>query len=213
MDTYRNQPTEGPRRGQGMPVWPAAALALLLVAAGAGWLWQRSRAIEAPSAGAPAAAQEPEASEVSSTAAPLSSPGPLPELDASDAFLRALAAGLSRHPEWARWLAHDELVRRGVAAVDAVARGEIPRSQAGFVSPGTTFAPDGGAGSVTLGATSYARFEGLSRVLASLDAAGLATILEELRPLTERAYRDLGYPRAQVRGDPAPSGRGDPGDA
>ena len=46
---------------------------------------------------------------------------PLPELDASDEFVRKLVEALSANPGWAKWLATEGLVRRFVVVVDNVA--------------------------------------------------------------------------------------------
>ena len=49
--------------------------------------------------------------------------GPVPQLEASDDFVRALVRQLSQKPEWAEWLASGNLIRSFVVAVDKVAVG------------------------------------------------------------------------------------------
>src|SRR5215468_3186406 len=79
----------------------------------------------APERAAPAAPAAP-----SEPAAPTAgTEESLPPLAESDAFVRARAAGASARPEFAAWLAGEGLVTRFVAAVDAVANGETPRSE------------------------------------------------------------------------------------
>src|SRR5262245_40914703 len=58
---------------------------------------------------------------VAPTASPTVSRTPLPELDASDAFVRKLVQALSANPAWATWLATEGLVRRFVVVIDNVA--------------------------------------------------------------------------------------------
>ena len=52
--------------------------------------------------------------------------GPVPPLDASDDFVRALIRQLSQKPEWATWLASGNLIRSFVVSIDKIAVGSSP---------------------------------------------------------------------------------------
>lgn len=192
---YDFDPPGGPRRLQGMPWWPAALVILLLVLVAGWFFWFRSRdqplpLAEVSESGAPAPTSEPE---------PVpEAPGDwdLPSLAESDDFLRDVATRLSSHSEWLAWIATDDLVRRFVAAVDEVARGEVPNSQADFLIPKRGFSPASSGGYLYLGADSQRRFTRLTAVVSGLDAQGAADLYSRLRPLVQDAYRELGYPNA-----------------
>ncbi len=131
---------------------------------------------------------------------PAASQGPsLPELDASDAFVRSAAKSLANHPELARWLLTDDLVRRFAAAVDNVAEGRSPRPHLRFLAPAGPFLVLGdeeGNDPVLLDAGSYRRYDALASVVESLDAKDCARLFASLTPLLQRAYIELGYPDA-----------------
>lgn len=177
-----------------------AVLALVgLLAAGA-WLWLRSSNGSSGSAGSPAAGDR-----AAAAGAAADSALDLPELGASDEFLRRVAAGLSSRPGWVAWLATDELVRRFVRSVASVAAGSSPRDQLGFVAPEGSFRTrdaesGGGDGAATadertvIDPASYRRYDGATAIFASLDTQGTARLYRQLLPLFEEAYRELGFP-------------------
>lgn len=200
LESYRPASSQGPRRGQGVPRWPIAVVIAVLVVL-AGWLIFRGGADEDPvealgteKPAAPAAAA-PDLEQA--TAAPEEA---LPDLDASDEFLRALARTLTSHPDWAAWLTNEDLVRRFAAATVAISQGEIPRAHVGFVARTTGFAPNEGPGGPTLGQRSFQRFDKLMAVVGGLDAKGCAEVYRRIEPLAEVAYRDLGYPNQSFEG-------------
>lgn len=124
----------------------------------------------------------------------------LPELTASDAFIRDLTSALSSRPELAKWLATDDLIRRFVAAVDNVAEGVSPRPHLLVMAPEGDFeVVDLGGGRVVIDPRSYNRYNMLAAVIGSLDAQGSARLLENLEPLFDEAYRELGYPGGSFR--------------
>lgn len=118
----------------------------------------------------------------------------LPTLGASDDWLRRVVAEVSTHPELARWLVNDDLVRRFTAAVDNVARGESPRSHLGFLDPGDGFAVVERGGDVYPDPQSSERYNRVAEVFDSLDAEGVAELYRQLKPLLEEGDADLGYP-------------------
>ena len=127
--------TESPNSGDSgfddderRPNWPLIWVVIILLAALVGVYFgffrgrqkaTEAAAPEATAAPAPAPAAEPAPGDDAATL-------DLPELDASDVFVRELVGELSEHPRLAGWLATDELLRRFAVAVDNVAEGKSP---------------------------------------------------------------------------------------
>ncbi len=117
----------------------------------------------------------------------------LPAIDESDLFVRELVSELSSHPQIARWLVTDDLIRRFAAAVANVSLGDSPSPHLGFLAPSEGFAVSEGEGGVYVAPRSYARYDLFADAFVSLDEAGTASLYATLRPLIGEAYRDLGY--------------------
>ncbi len=116
------------------------------------------------------------------------------ELDKSDGIVRDLARELSTHPKLARWLMSGGLVRRFVAAVDNVANGMSPRPQMDFFSPKGEFQTVKRGRDHILDPESYHRYDDITDVFLSLDSEESVKLYRQLKPLFQRAYKDLGYP-------------------
>src|SRR5262249_44605525 len=112
----------------------------------------------------------------------------LPPLADSDTVVRDLARGLSSRPELAEWLATPELVRKVVAAVENVAGGESPRPHLLFLAPATRFDVIRREGRLYVDPQSYARYDRIADVIASLDPKGTAELGRRLQPLLDEAY-------------------------
>lgn len=125
------------------------------------------------------------------TAVPLQD---LPQLDVSDAFIRNLAQALSANPEWAKWLVGERLVPRLTASINNVAEGRSPNPHLAFLAPKGDFRAREQGRSTTIDPASYRRYDLVAAVVASLDSKGCAKLYEDIRPLFQEAYRDLGYP-------------------
>jgi len=120
---------------------------------------------------------------------------PLPALDQSDDFVRQLAAGLSAHPELARWLARTSLVRTLTAVVVNVAEGETPRPHLEFLAPKQRFrAARRPAQLIVPDPVGFAGYDLFGDAVASVDAAAAANANRSLAPLFEAAYVELGHP-------------------
>ncbi len=173
--------TREPERGGGGKVVLVAITLVLL--AGAAWLlW--------PSAEPPPPPPPP-------AAAPPAEPAPAPAPEATPAPPRdpmALLRDASAHAAWRRWIGMDGLVRRWAIVTDNVAEGVTPRRQLGFLEPEGPFAVERRGGRTVISARSYARYDGLADVAASLDARALAAAYRGLHPLLEAAWRGLGHP-------------------
>jgi hypothetical protein len=171
----------------------AAAIGLVALVAGVGYLAFRK---------APAPSPSPPPAAVAPTPVPSAPVTPLtgPPIDESDALVRELARGLSSHPQLVVWLAARGLVRTFTVAVENVASGQTPRAHLAFLAPKDAFAVVQKQGRIFVDPRSYARYDGLVDGFASLDTAGCARVYRQLDPLFERAYRNLGYPEGGFKG-------------
>ncbi len=190
-----------------------AAFVLLLIAA-AGAAWWRLGGREAPPAPPPPALEPPPVARAEPTplpAPPRPAPEPapprrqpppeqeapapaMPELDASDALVRELVGGITRHADVMTWLAPEELVRRFVAAVDAVAEGRSPAEQLGSLRPAGRFTVVDVEERVVADPEAFARYDTFTEIVVATDTHAAVGAYRKLRPLIDEAYRDLGYP-------------------
>ncbi len=187
----------------------AAGLAIALAAAGV-FYWLRGAE---PPGEASAPPSQPLGERVAEPAAPApgadpalaaAEPGdssaaevvrPLPPLGESDPIVREIAGRLSSRPELPVWLASDELIRRVVAAVDAIAQAKSPVDQAPTsMRPRGKFEVVASEAGLVAAPSAHARYDLLTEVVAGLDGEGLVRAYHELEPLVEEAYRDLGHP-------------------
>jgi len=188
-------PDERSRSG----LWILLAVALVVAALVAAYLLFRSPPadddVAIVSEGAPAATG-------SETLPPLGADPrdvDLPPLDMTDPVVRELLSALSSRPELMAWLATDNVLRRGVAVIDNVARGRTPATHFRSVAPRGAFQADpAGKDQYTTSRQSYSRYDGLAQTLASLDTDGMATAYATLRPRLIEAYQALGYPDGNI---------------
>lgn len=118
----------------------------------------------------------------------------LPSLDASDEWVRTLAARLSSHPRLAAWLATDDLIRRFVRVVVEAAGNANPSEHVRHMAPEEPFRARSAAGRSFMSPESYRRYDLVAGVFASLDPRGTGELYRRLLPLLEGAYRELGVP-------------------
>jgi len=147
----------------------------------------------------PAAGSSP-APVAAAPASATASPAPalevaLPPLDESDAFVRQIAAGLSAHPEVARWLARTALVRTLTVVVVNVAAGETPRPHLDFLAPKQRFrAARRPARRLVPDPVGFAGYDLFGDAVASVDVVVTANGYRTMAPLFEAAYVELGHP-------------------
>ena len=176
-----------PRRAGGGMLMGMLMLAVLVGAVAAGFYgrdwWNRGGASDASQGGKGVAAR---------TAVPEGF-GPVPQLDASDDFVRALIRQLSQKPEWAAWLASGDLVRAFVVSVDKVAVGSSPAKELKPAAPQGKFATLGAGRTLRVDPASYDRYNALANVVDAIDPDGAARAYRRLRPLMQQAFDELGY--------------------
>jgi len=174
-------------RGPGPLLWGAVGVLLLGGLVGLVWFLRP---------GTPSAPPASPSAVASITPPPASAtPLVLPPLDGSDILVRQIAAGLSRHPLLASWLAQNDLVRLMAAAVVNVAEGDSPRSHLALLAPKRPFAALPRRGErLVIDPASYARYDVVGDAFESVDAAATAAAYRATEPLFEAAYRELGHP-------------------
>jgi hypothetical protein len=161
-----------------------AALAGAVVLGFYGRHWWASPAEPAQAAAAPRPAQ------AASVPAEF---GPVPPLDASDEFVRALVRQLSQRPEWAMWLASDNLVRTFVVSIDKIAVGSSPAKELKPAAPVARFATLGSGRTLRIDPRSYDRYNSVANVVDAIDPEGAARAYRRMRPLLQQAFDELGY--------------------
>jgi hypothetical protein len=185
-----DRPPGLPERDRGRSPWPWVVVGILALALAAGGAWWLSRSeepeVEPPPTTAEAPPAEPDAAPARTFA--------LPALDQSDTLVRELVGALSSHPQLARWLVHDDLVRRAAKIVGNVAWGEDPSTHVSFLRPKEPFRVQAQGPVALVDPRSYERYDLAVDVFASIDAEGAATLYRDVRPLLAEAYAELGYP-------------------
>ena len=172
---------------------PLIGLGVLLVVVALGlWWW-----LPASTPAAPATTPAPAPQITAPAATPLglgagAADPNLPDLGSLDAYVRPLLAVLSTRPELAALLTSDNLVRRFVVSVEAVARGASPARQVRAVAPRGAFAVTRDNGAIVIDPASFDRYDGLVRMVEELDPAQLARLYGRLKPRLEEAHAELG---------------------
>lgn len=134
-----------------------------------------------------AAAAEPETAEVPTEF------GPVPPLDQSDEFVRALVRQLSSRPELVTWMASDNLARSFVVAVDKVAIGSSPARELKALAPTGKLQVLGSGRTLRIDPQSYERYNTVANVIDAVDTEGAGRAYRRLRPLLQEAFDELGY--------------------
>jgi hypothetical protein len=193
MDHFADRPLDRPdlTGPAGAPPRPPRHGALLLVAtlgliagAGAAWWWTRTdrqqAVVSAPTRTDAVVAEETEPTRM------------LPPLGQMDTFLRALLGALSAHPDFARWLATDDLIRQMASGIDRISRGQSPAADLLMLRPPGDFAVSRQRGVTYLDPASFQRFDRLAALVDSLEARGVAEAYRTIQPRLDEAYRALG---------------------
>jgi len=181
-------------------LWVLVGSGLLVIAAVVAFFMLRGTPSEGPpdSAATSVAEATPEATPTpAQTLVP-----PLPRgvtLDGSDGPVRTVVAVLSSNPVWVKWLASEDLVRRFVASVDNVAHGRSPRSHLGFARPSGKFTAVSRGGVLVTDPRAFHRYDLAAEIFTSLDLEGSVAAFEELEPLMEEAYAEIGRPGTTFR--------------
>lgn len=199
MDNFDDRPLERapesdlppppPRKAALAPILLIAA-AGLIVGGGAAWWWTRADRTPPPAV----AANSTEAA-VAEAKVPERT---LPPLGQMDTFLRALLGALSTHPDFARWLATDDLIRQMANGIDRISRGQSPAADLAVLRPAADFAVQGRRNAQTIDPASYRRYDRHAALVESLEARGVAEAYRTIQPRLDEAYRALGRTQGSV---------------
>jgi hypothetical protein len=154
-------------------------------------LWWMSRARPTPATPAPTTATDT----ALGPQRPKAQFDDLPALDDSDTWLRDLVAALSQNPVLARLLATRGLVRGATLAVVQIGDGKTPASPLAVLKPATRLQLLGQS-TGRIDPASYARWDGPTGALTSVDPIHAAQLYVNVKPLFDQAYRELGNPNA-----------------
>jgi len=120
---------------------------------------------------------------------------PLPDLEHSDAIIgKALRAVLGKN--WKDLLLPDALIRNIVATVDALPRQYLPARVVPIRRVAGGFITEGQGDDLSIGASNRQRYSATIRLVEAVDSARLVAVYREFYPLFQRAYVELGYPKA-----------------
>ncbi len=187
--TSSSSPQPAGRPGGGSPVrWAAVAVIALTAGAGLTYWWMTRARPNGPALPPTVAADGARAS-----SRPQPEPMDLPTLDASDTMFRELVGVLSRHPQLARLMAGDGLVRRAVVAVNQIAEGRTPSAQLTPLRPPTRLAILG-TEEGAIDPRTYQRWDGAVGALTSVNPPEAAQLYVNLKPLFDGAWAELGHP-------------------
>lgn len=176
-----------------MLVFAGAGLAVYFFVSGVNTPQQPEPAPQAPPPAPEPAAPEPAAPEPAAPE-PAEAPAPEPEKPWTDERIREVAAGLSKHPELARWLMTEHILGKFTATVEAIATGKSPRMLVLFLQPEGRFEVVEKGGQEFMSAEGFARYDLLAEAFDSLDADGLARLYRQLRPDLDKTYAEFARP-------------------
>ncbi len=186
LNVYRegNDHLKPPSSGGGGKVF-LLIIGLCLTLGGLGY-WYLSTNEEAP---APAVVD-------AGTPAPPPKPT-LPSPSETDPKVRSLLGPASTEANWAEYLKQSDLVRIFVSATNNIAEGESPRTRLFFLKPEGDFQTTEKTDrrkktkKLFIAPASYARYDGVSTVIGSLDEKVIAAAYVELKPWIDLAFEEI----------------------
>ncbi len=120
---------------------------------------------------------------------------PLPALEQSDApLLKALGELLG--DKWLALFFTDSVIHRVVATVDNLPRRHLPSGVIPLKRAPKAFLVTGKEDSLAISPRNAARYGRYIQLARALDAAKLVAVYVQFYPLFQRAYEELGYPKA-----------------
>jgi hypothetical protein len=188
-------PRQRPRSGSMLV--PVLVIAIIVAAAIGAYFWRHRAAPQQQTAQA-ATQPEPVKPEPTGPQAVKGDDIALPPLDESDALVRQLVSQLSSHPRVMSWLATDGLLRNFALVVTNIASGGTPIKALRSQRPTAPFTVHDTPRGTVIDPASYRRYDGYADAVAGLDARNTAKLYETLKPRIAEAYKDLGYPDADI---------------
>lgn len=124
---------------------------------------------------------------------------PLPALDESDVVVKQKLLALPWKAGLSSLFVSEELVRRFVVQIDNIAQGRLVPEQALFKGLTQDFKAKQNGQQYQLDVANYQRYQRYLDLLESAPKAEVAALFNQLYPLMQQAYLELGYPEAQFR--------------
>jgi len=173
-----------------------ALVAILLVGGAAAWYWWGHIAPtpEPPPPVAAPAAAEPEP-QIHNPLPPATGTG-LPALAQSDAPFSAAVTELPGARALGDFLRPENLIRHIVATVDNLPRHKLAVEMRPLESASGSLVVSGGDQQATLDDRNGMRYAALTAIIGGLDMHAVNGLYRKYYPLFQRAYEDLGYPKA-----------------
>lgn len=165
--------------------------AVVLLAGVALWYFSRGGTSEAPFQTAAPAADFLVPAHGSTGVCPATEEIPLPPLDGVNDFASVMAGTLSQHPRVAAWLTPDDIVRRFVTVVDAIATGKSPALYLAPLRPSGAFRTIEKGDDLLIDPRTFQRFAPVVEAVNSIDVAATARVCSALKPRLDDAYAEL----------------------
>lgn len=122
---------------------------------------------------------------------------PLPALGQSDEFVSKKVVELTPDTTIAPLLVQQDMLRQFVVFVDNLAQGELARKVSPVKGPEQLFSVSEITNKVYLNPESYQRYDGYANLVANMDEKTLMATYEQLTPLMDEAFTELGYSNAK----------------
>ena len=121
------------------------------------------------------------------------------ELDKLREAFIAHAKSISQNELWLEFIARDDALVRCVKAVDSIAAGDIPVEPLDFLKPKTPFSASLNAlGLLVVTMESIMRYKAAMDALHSIDMQAAADLYNEIEPVLNAIFHELGYPEAET---------------
>ncbi|RVU40498.1 DUF3014 domain-containing protein [Rheinheimera riviphila] len=124
---------------------------------------------------------------------------PLPALDESDMVVKQKLLALPWKAGLSSLFVSEEMVRRFVVQIDNIAQGRLVPEQAIFKGLTQDFKATQNGQQYQLDIANYQRYQRYLDLLESAPKAEVVALFNQLYPLLQQAYLELGYPEAQFR--------------
>ena len=109
------------------------------------------------------------------------------------------AKSISQNELWLEFIARDDALLRCVKAVDSIAAGDIPVEPLDFLKPKTPFSASLNAlGLLVVTMESIMRYKAAMDALHSIDMQAAADLYNEIEPVLNAIFHELGYPEAET---------------
>ena len=121
------------------------------------------------------------------------------ELDKLREAFITYAKSISQNELWLEFIARDDALVRCVKAVDSIAAGDIPVEPLDFLKPKTPFSASLNAlGLLVVTMESIMRYKAAMDALHSIDMQAAADLYNEIEPVLNAIFHELGYPEAET---------------